>query len=276
MSRSPWMTRQRSVVRAHCPVVSSRGVLDASPFLKCRSRQPEGATRSRLLTAQGVACPRIGKVATDRRVGPTGSCLVSGEVTVAPRSGRPVVQRHALATDFVPPCIPTRAVKPPPDPAGSTRSSMTATGFRSAGTATPFACSRGAATTGVDGIWQSSRPRRSPRGVVHARWRRSRLRPGWDRNLRRATSPRHRQRGDAVRVRSARADGQHLRGLPLGDRKKRPARLAGKRRPAIVLSDHPTRTAPRSSRGPVRWASKASFQATERKTGQGVPGLDQD
>lgn len=34
-------------------------------------------------------------------------------------------------------------------------------------------------------------------------------------------------------------DGQHLRGLPLGDREKRLARLVGKRRPAIVLSDHP-------------------------------------
>jgi bifunctional non-homologous end joining protein LigD len=33
-------------------------------------------------------------------------------------------------------------------------------------------------------------------------------------------------------------DGQDLRDLPLGDRKKRLARLVGKRRIGIVLSDH--------------------------------------
>jgi hypothetical protein len=50
-----------------------------------------------------------------------------------------------------------------------------------------------------------SRDRRNsdeaPRDVIHARWRGSRLRSGWDRNLRRATSPRHRQRGDESRAR---------------------------------------------------------------------------
>jgi ATP-dependent DNA ligase len=33
-------------------------------------------------------------------------------------------------------------------------------------------------------------------------------------------------------------DGEDLRGLPLGDRKKRLARLVGKRRVGIVLSEH--------------------------------------
>jgi bifunctional non-homologous end joining protein LigD len=33
-------------------------------------------------------------------------------------------------------------------------------------------------------------------------------------------------------------DGEDLRGLPLGDRKKRLARLVGKRRLGIVLNDH--------------------------------------
>jgi bifunctional non-homologous end joining protein LigD len=33
-------------------------------------------------------------------------------------------------------------------------------------------------------------------------------------------------------------DGEHLRGLPLADRKKRLARLLGRRRIGIVLSEH--------------------------------------
>jgi bifunctional non-homologous end joining protein LigD len=47
-------------------------------------------------------------------------------------------------------------------------------------------------------------------------------------------------------------DGQDLRALPLVDRKKRLARLLGGRRLGIVLSDHTaTRTAPRSSGRPA-------------------------
>jgi bifunctional non-homologous end joining protein LigD len=56
-------------------------------------------------------------------------------------------------------------------------------------------------------------------------------------------------------------DGEDLRGMPLGDRKKRLARLLGGRRLGIVLSDTPTRTAPRSSGKPAAWAWKASSQS---------------
>jgi bifunctional non-homologous end joining protein LigD len=53
-------------------------------------------------------------------------------------------------------------------------------------------------------------------------------------------------------------DGEDLRGLPLSDRKKRLARLVGRRRLGIVLSDHPTRTAPCYSCTLASWAWKAS------------------
>jgi ATP-dependent DNA ligase len=58
------------------------------------------------------------------------------------------------------------------------------------------------------------------------------------RDLRRPAPPRHRQRGHAVRLRPPRADGEDLRALPLGDRKKRLARLLARRRIGIVLSTH--------------------------------------
>jgi bifunctional non-homologous end joining protein LigD len=46
------------------------------------------------------------------------------------------------------------------------------------------------------------------------------------------------QRGHAVCVRSPEVDGEDLRARPLGHRKKRLARLLGKRRLGIVLSEH--------------------------------------
>jgi hypothetical protein len=64
------------------------------------------------------------------------------------------------------------------------------------------------------------------------------VRAGWRRDLRCSGPPRDRQRGDAVRVRSPGAGRHDLRGLPLADRKKRLARLLGKRRLGIVLSEH--------------------------------------
>jgi ATP-dependent DNA ligase len=42
----------------------------------------------------------------------------------------------------------------------------------------------------------------------------------------------------SAKASSASLDGEDLRGLPLGDRKKRLARLLGKRRLGIVLSEH--------------------------------------
>jgi bifunctional non-homologous end joining protein LigD len=47
-------------------------------------------------------------------------------------------------------------------------------------------------------------------------------------------------------------DGEDLRGLPLGDRKKRLARLLGRRRLGIVLSAHRVTMALRSSSRPCK------------------------
>jgi bifunctional non-homologous end joining protein LigD len=44
-------------------------------------------------------------------------------------------------------------------------------------------------------------------------------------------------------------DGEDLRGLPLGDRKKRLAQLVGRRRIGIVLSDHTDEDGHRASAG---------------------------
>jgi bifunctional non-homologous end joining protein LigD len=56
-------------------------------------------------------------------------------------------------------------------------------------------------------------------------------------------------------------DGEDLRGLPLSNRKKRLARLVGKRRSGIVSATARPTTAPRSSGGPVGWASRASCRS---------------
>jgi bifunctional non-homologous end joining protein LigD len=50
-------------------------------------------------------------------------------------------------------------------------------------------------------------------------------------------------------------DGEDLRDMPLGDRKKRLARLLGERR--LGTWSTPTRTAPRSSARPASWALRA-------------------
>jgi bifunctional non-homologous end joining protein LigD len=51
-------------------------------------------------------------------------------------------------------------------------------------------------------------------------------------------------------------DGEDLRPLPLGD-KRRLARVLGRRRLSIVLSEHTERTAPQFSGRPAGWAWKA-------------------
>jgi bifunctional non-homologous end joining protein LigD len=61
-------------------------------------------------------------------------------------------------------------------------------------------------------------------------------------------------------------DGNDLRGLPLGDRKKRLARLLGGRRLGIVLrATIPTRMAPRSSAKPAAWALRALAAARRHR-----------
>jgi bifunctional non-homologous end joining protein LigD len=65
-------------------------------------------------------------------------------------------------------------------------------------------------------------------------------------------------------------DGEDLRALPLAERKKRLARLVGKRRLGIV----PPRTAPRSSSRRAGWAVRASCRSgSPRPTGQGRRGI---
>jgi ATP-dependent DNA ligase len=54
-----------------------------------------------------------------------------------------------------------------------------------------------------------------------------------------------------------RHDGEDLRALPLGDRKKRLARLLGKRRIGIVISEHTDEDGARLA----RWASRALSQS---------------
>ena len=56
-------------------------------------------------------------------------------------------------------------------------------------------------------------------------------------------------------------DGEDLRALSLGDRKKRLARLLGKSRIGIVLSQHTAATAPRSSSWPAAKAWRASCRS---------------
>jgi bifunctional non-homologous end joining protein LigD len=53
-------------------------------------------------------------------------------------------------------------------------------------------------------------------------------------------------------------DGQDLRDLPPGDCKKRLARLMGKRRLGIVLSEHTDEDGAAISGRPARWALRAS------------------
>ena len=64
------------------------------------------------------------------------------------------------------------------------------------------------------------------------------MRPGWGRRVRCAPPARHGKRGHAVRLDLLELDGEDLRALPLGDRKKRLAGLLARRRVGIVLSEH--------------------------------------
>ena len=142
---------------------------------------------------------------------------------------------HAVSL-YIQPCIPTRATRRP-RPNGSTKSSTTATGCRCAATARPSACSPAAATTGPSAI----RHRR------HAATLRARSftvdgeavvcgSDGvaiFDALHRRGTvSEAMLYAFDLLEL-----DGEDLRARPLGDRKKRLAKLLGGRA-GIVLSEH--------------------------------------
>jgi hypothetical protein len=78
----------------------------------------------------------------------------------------------------------------------------------------------------------------APQRQLPAHTLRVMVRPGRCRRVRCVAPPWHRQRDDDVRVRSPKPDGDDLRGLSPADRKKRLARLPGRRRLGIVLSDH--------------------------------------
>jgi ATP-dependent DNA ligase len=53
-------------------------------------------------------------------------------------------------------------------------------------------------------------------------------------------------------------DGEDLRNMPLGDRKKRLATLLGERRIGIVLSEHTNESGALLFVTPAAWASRAS------------------
>ena len=119
-------------------------------------------------------------------------------------------------------------------PVGFTRSSTTVTGSRCAATARRCACSPGEATTGPPAILRSPLRASSftidgeacvcgPDGVAI-----------FDALHRHGTVSEAMLYGfDLLEV-----DGEDLRALPLGDRKKRLARLLARRRVGIVLSQH--------------------------------------
>jgi bifunctional non-homologous end joining protein LigD len=118
------------------------------------------------------------------------------------------------------------------------RSNTTATGCRSAARARPFACSPAAGTTRYPAIAAAAAKLRArsftidgeavvcgPDGVAI-----------FDALHRRGTvSEAMMYAFDLLEL-----DGEDLRGLPLGDRKKRLAKLVGRRRVGIVLSAHTT------------------------------------
>jgi bifunctional non-homologous end joining protein LigD len=56
-------------------------------------------------------------------------------------------------------------------------------------------------------------------------------------------------------------DGEDLRVLPLGDRKRRLARLVGKRHVGIVLSEHTGEDGATIFLQAARWASRASYRS---------------
>jgi bifunctional non-homologous end joining protein LigD len=160
-------------------------------------------------------------------------------LTVAPRSAPPVVQGMPLATGFVPPCIPTRAAKAPagPDWVHEIKHDGYRLQVRREGDAVRLFTRRG-----YD--WSGRYPAIA---VTAARLRaRSFTLDGeavvcgpdgvavFDALHRRGTVSEAMLYGfDLLEL-----DGEDLRALPLVDRKKRLARLLGRRRLGIVLSEH--------------------------------------
>jgi hypothetical protein len=168
----------------------------------------------------------------------------------------------SLATGFVPPCIPTRTAKPSagPDWVHEIKRTM-ATASRFGAMATRCASSRAAATTGAPAIRRPP-PRRPSCAPIHSRStaRRSSVARTASPSSTRSATP-DRQRGHAVRLRPPGARRPRTSALPLVDRKRRLARLLGKRRIGIVLSQHIDEDGAAISSRPARCDSRGSCRS---------------